>query len=63
MLLLIFDIYHFLAFGAFTNVTAAVGLVKVDSVEGEKFMAVGALLRLGALLHFQLLFKIIESNH
>ena len=40
MLLLIFEVDHFVALLAFANVAAAVGFVKVDSVTGEFFFAI-----------------------
>ena len=40
MLLLIFEIDHFITLLAFANVTAAIGFMEVDSVAGEFFVAV-----------------------
>ena len=40
MLLLIFEVDHFVTLLAFANVTAAVGFVKVDSVARELFVAI-----------------------
>lgn len=56
VLLLILDVYHLFTLLALSDVTAAIGLVEIDSVDREEFMAVAAFLRLWALLHFQLVF-------
>lgn len=58
MLLLIFDVDHFIAVLALTDVAATVGLMKIDAVDGEGFVAVGALLGLALHFHPQLLFKL-----
>ena len=54
MLLLILYIYHFFAVPALPDVATAVGFVEVDAIDRERFVAVGAFLRLG--LSFQLSF-------
>lgn len=44
MLLLVFDVDHLVAVAAFADITAAIGLMKVDAVGGERFVAVAAFL-------------------
>lgn len=51
MLFLIFDVNEFVALAAFANISAAVGLVQVDSVLREGLQTVGAFLG-GHLFHF-----------
>jgi hypothetical protein len=58
VLLLILDIDEFFALLTLSDVTATVSLVKVYPVHRKEFVAVAALLRFGALLHFQLVFKL-----
>lgn len=58
VLFLIFDIDHFIALFALSDITAAVGFVQVDTVHGEGFVTILTLLHLRAFLHlFQLVFK------
>jgi hypothetical protein len=62
MLLLILDIYHFFAVPALPDVATAVGFVEVDAIDRERFVAVGAFLRLGLSFHLQLLFKLLTIS-
>jgi len=50
VLLLVFDVDHLVAIAAFADVAAAVSLVEVNAVGGERFVAVAAFLGFG--LHF-----------
>ena len=69
MLLLVFDVDHFFAIFAFTDIAAAVGFVKVDTIAWEHFKAVAALLILGLhfsyysnILFFYIFYKLIQAK-
>lgn len=56
VVLLVFDVNHFVALRTLPDVATAVGLVQVDAIHRELLVAVAAFLSLSLFLHFQLVF-------